>query len=78
MSIYKHEVRLERYEYEDHMRLGLNRMDEFDRGYYEDNPWCYSWEIDTIPLDETYYDELMEDEEEEEEEFIHLQEEEED
>ena len=46
--------RLERYDWEDEMRLGISRMNEFDRGYYIDNPYCYVWEIDQIPFDEEY------------------------
>lgn len=50
--------RLERYDWEDEMRLGISRMNEFDRGYYIDNPYCYVWEIDQIPFDEEYYENL--------------------
>ena len=46
----KLDKRLERYDLEDEMSFGINRMNEFDRGYYHDNPYCYSWEVDAIPL----------------------------
>ena len=59
------EKQLAQYDWEDTMRLGIGRMNEFDRGYYEDNPYCYSWEIDNIPqptFEEDYYEENIEDE----------------
>lgn len=70
------EKQLAQYDWEDTMRLGIGRMNEFDRGYYEDNPYSYGWEIDNIPkptLEEDYYEDNEEDEEDElsedEEEF---------
>ena len=59
------EKQLAKYDWEDTMRLGIGRMNEFDRGYYEDNPYCYGWEIDNIPqptLEEDYYEDNEEDE----------------
>ena len=69
------EKQLAKYDWEDTMRLGINRMNEWDRGYYEDNPYCYSWEIDSIPqstVEEDYYEEDSEDEFSEEELFEEL------
>ena len=59
------EKQLDHYDWEDTMRLGIGRMNEFDRGYYVDNPYCYGWEIDNIPkptYEEDYYEEVMDDE----------------
>ena len=59
------EKQLAQYDWEDTMRLGIGRMNEWDRGYYEDNPYCYGWEIDSIPqptFEEDYYEENNEDE----------------
>ena len=59
------EKQLAQYDWEDTMRLGIGRMNEFDRGYYEDNPYCYGWEIDNIPkptYEEDYYEEVIDDE----------------
>ena len=36
------------YKQEDDMRYGINRMNEWDRGYYEGNPYLYSWEYDKM------------------------------
>ena len=64
------EKQLAHYDWEDTIRLGIGRMNEFDRGYYVDNPYCYSWEIDNIPrptYEEDYYEENSDDELSEEE-----------
>ena len=67
------EKQLAQYDWEDTMRLGIGRMNEWDRGYYKDNPYCYGWEIDSIPkptYEEDYYEENSDDElSEDEEEF---------
>lgn len=55
-KIKQREKILEQYNSYDDMRYGINRMDEWDRGYYSDNPYCYSWEVNNIPLSEEYYD----------------------
>lgn len=57
------EERTENYKWEDDMRYGINRMDEWDRGYYEGNPYIYGWEYDkmysfTEELDPDVEDEL--------------------
>jgi len=36
------------YQFEDDMRYGINRMNEWDRGYYEGNPYFYSWEYEKM------------------------------
>ena len=64
------EKQLAQYDWEDTMRLGIGRMNEWDRGYYEDNPYCYGWEMDSIPkptYEEDYYKENSDDELSEEE-----------
>ena len=64
-NIANREKQLTHYDWEDSIRLGIGRMNEFDRGYYKDNPYCYSWEIDNIPqptFEEDYYEENIEDE----------------
>lgn len=38
------EERNEKYKWEDSMSYGVNRMNEWDRGYYEGNPYIYGWE----------------------------------
>tara|TARA_Y100000748_G_scaffold303585_1_gene309146 strand:+ start:374 stop:802 length:429 start_codon:yes stop_codon:yes gene_type:complete len=67
------EKQLAQYDWEDTMRLGIGRMNEWDRGYYQDNPYCYGWEMDSIPkptYEEDYYEENSDDElSEDEEEF---------
>ena len=58
------EKQLAHYDWEHTMRLGIGRMNEFDRGYYEDNPYCYGWEMDNIPtptVEEDYYEDNEED-----------------
>ena len=42
------EERTENYKWEDDMRYGINRMYEWDRGYYEGNPYIYGWEYDKM------------------------------
>ena len=64
------EKQLAQYDWEDTMRLGIGRMNEWDRGYYEDNPYCYGWEINSIAYptyEEDYYEENSDDELSEEE-----------
>lgn len=59
------EKQLAHNDWEDTMRLGIGRMNEFDRGYYKDNPYCYGWEINNIPnptYEEDYYEEVIDDE----------------
>ena len=54
-------------DWEDSVRHDISKLEEFDRGYYKDNPYCYSWEIDKIPFSEEYYDTLFTLEEDNEE-----------
>jgi len=42
------EERNEIYKWEDDMRYGIDRMNEWDRGYYEGNPYYYSWEYNKM------------------------------
>lgn len=42
------EERTANYKWEDDMMYGINRMDEWDRGYYEGNPYIYGWEYDKM------------------------------
>ena len=46
--IYELEERNEIYKQEDDMRYGIHRMNEWDRGYYEGNPYYYSWEYNKM------------------------------
>ena len=46
--IYELEERDEIYKREDDMRYGINRMTEWDRGYYKGNPYLYSWEYNKM------------------------------
>ncbi len=66
MNINKYEKVLLRREYEDSVRLEISNLEEYDRGYYEDNPYCYGWEINKMPFDENYYENLFLNEEENE------------
>ena len=66
MNINSYEKMLLRREWEDSVRLEISKLEEFDRGYYEDNPYCYSWEYDKIPFNEEYYEHLLLNEEENE------------
>lgn len=67
MNINAYEKAIARRESEDSIRLEISDLDGFDRGYYEDNPYCYGWELDKIPFNEEYYEHLfIEDEENEE------------
>ena len=64
------EKQLAQYDWEDTVRLGIGRMNEWDRGYYEDNPYCYGWEMNSIAYptyEEDYYEENSDDELSEEE-----------
>ena len=56
MNIDKYEKIVLRREWEDSIRFEISNLEEFDRGYYEDNPYCYAWEEDNIPLNEEYYE----------------------
>lgn len=42
------EERNETYKWEDEMRYGIGRMNEWDRGYYNGNPYIYSWEFEKM------------------------------
>ena len=67
MNINAYEKAIARRELEDSIRLEISDLDGFDRGYYQDKPYCYVWELDKIPFDEEYYEHLfIEDEENEE------------
>ncbi len=66
MNIDKYEKIVLIREWEDSIRFEISSLEEFDRGYYEDNPYCYAWEEDNIPFNEEYYENKFLDEEENE------------